>query len=399
MARLTRSVQHSLLWARAGAAAGALAVLAACGGAPADANGASGGPPGGMAVPVEMITLEAEPVERSTDFVATIKSRRSTTVQPQVEGILTALHVASGQRVQPGTRLFEIDSAPQQAAVAALQSQRAAREADATYARQQAERVKRLLDAGASSQQEYEQAVAQQTAAEAQLAAIEEQIRQVQAQLAYYSVTAPTAGVIGDVPVRVGDRVTSSTMLTTIEDNAGLEVYIQVPVQQAPQLRLGLPVQVLDDAGVPIATEQLSFVSTAVDDSTQTVLAKAPVTQRNGLFRSDQFVRVRLVWSTAPAITVPLVSVLRVSGQQFVYLAVPGEGGALVAKLQAVSLGPVVGNRYIVLGGVSAGDRLITSGIQKIGDGAPVQTLPPGGMPGPPGAGRGGGAPDGGGGA
>jgi RND family efflux transporter MFP subunit len=279
--------------------------------------------------------------------------------------------------------------------VASLRSPRAAREADATFARQQAQRAKALLDVGAMSQQEYEQALAQQSAAEAQLKAIDEQIRQQETELAYYRVVAPTGGVIGDVPVRVGDRVTRSTELTTIDDNAGLELYINVPVQQAPRLRIGLEVHLLDEAGAVTATERINFVSASVDETTQTVLAKTPVSARTGTYRSDQFVRVRVVWTEEPAITIPVVSVLRISGQYFVYVAEPGQGGGLVAKQRSVTLGPVIGADYVALSGVKAGDRLIVSGIQKIGDGVPVQdasamTPPPADGRGGAGSGRGG---------
>jgi RND family efflux transporter MFP subunit len=394
MVSLTEPVHVHSTTSRTLYVAFALALSAACGGgAPADGPGGPGGPGGGPppGVPVEMVTLAAKPVERATEFVASIKSRSSTTLQPQVEGFLTRILVTPGDRVVPGTALFVVDSTTQQAGLATLQSQRAARDSDAVYARQQADRARMLLDVGATSQQEYEQAVSQAKSADAQLAAIDEQIRQQQAELAYYRVTAPTAGVIGDVPVRVGDRVTRSTELTTIDGDAGLEIYIQVPVQQAPNLRPGLPVEVSDDTGAPVASEKINFVASSVDDATQTVLAKAPLTQRDGRFRSDQLVRVRVIWNNDPALTVPLVSVLRISGQQFVYVAEPADGGGLVARLRSVTLGPVIGSDYVVVGGVSEGDRLVTSGIQKIGDGVPVQAVPAGGAPPGRGAGPGGG--------
>jgi RND family efflux transporter MFP subunit len=385
---------------RIGIAPAALAVLlglnAACTSGEADAAKA-GGPPGGpggapMAVPVEMVTVTPKPVEQKTEFVATVKSRRSATVQPQVEGFLTAIHVKSGDRVKPGAHLFTIDSTTQQAAVASLQSQRAAREADATFAKQQAERAKALLTAGATSQQEYEQAIAQQKAADAQLKAVEEQIKQQQAELGYYKVTAVNGGIIGDVPVRVGDRVTRGTMLTTIEDNAGLELYLNVPVQQAPKLRLGLPVHLVGENGETLGTETINFVSPSVDDTTQTVLAKTPLSQRGDVrFRSDQFLRAQIVWTTAPTITAPVVSVVRVAGQYFAYVAEPANGG-FVARQRSVTLGPIVGQEYVVTSGLKEGDRLITSGIQKIGDGVPVQQLPAGPPPAPGGTGAGSGS-------
>ena len=128
-------------------------------------------------MPVEIVTLAAKPVEQTSEFVASLKSRRSTTIQPQVEGFLTRIAVRSGERVAQGALLFEIDSAPEQAALASLQSMRPMRESDVEFARQQVARNKTLLDAGAISQREVEQFEAQLRAAEAQLKALDEQIQ------------------------------------------------------------------------------------------------------------------------------------------------------------------------------------------------------------------------------
>ena len=162
-------------------------------------------------------------------------------------------------------------------------------------------------------------------------------------------------------------------MLAEVPDaNAGLEVYLSIPVQQAPRLRLGLPVRLLDDDGSPIASQTINFISPSVDTETQTVLAKTALPSSDA-FRTDQYVRAQVVWSTAPGITIPLTSVVRINGQFFAFVAEPGEGGALVARQRAVQLGTVIGNNYIVTGGLKAGDQLIVSGIQKIADGSPVR--------------------------
>jgi RND family efflux transporter MFP subunit len=370
---LPRSVR-----ARVGLAvsAAALVAAAACGGgsAPPAGQGAPGGamPP----MPVEAVTLAPKPVDDTSEFVGTIKSRQSSTIQPQAEGILRSIPVKSGDHVAAGQTLAEIDATSQQAAVASLESMRAARDSDLTLAKQQAQRTKTLLDAGASSQQEYDQAVAAQKSAEAQLKAIDDQIRQQQNELSYYKVTAPTAGIVGDIPVRVGDRVTKTTTITTIDTNAGLEIYIYVPVQQATKLHVGLPVRVLNEAGETVATDHVTFVAPSVDDQTQSVLAKAAVTGDTPHFRTDQFVRAVIVWSTSPGLTVPVTAVTRINGQSFVFVVQNGPRGQ-AAHQQQVSLGQVVGNDYLVKDGLKAGDQLIVGGIQKIGDGAPVHPTPP----------------------
>jgi RND family efflux transporter MFP subunit len=348
------------------AAACAAATLAGCG-----RGGKAAGPGGPPAMPVEVVTLAERPVEQTTEFVGTVKSRRSTTVQPQVEGIITGILVRSGARVRPGAPLMQIDAREQQAAVATLESQRASRQADLQHARQQFNRMKTLLEAGAASQAELEQAQTTLTTSEAQVKAMEAQIREQRVGLGYHRVTAPVAGIVGDVPVRVGDSVTRSTVLTTIDEAAGLEVYINVPVQEAKNLKVGLPVHIVDDRGAVLADETLSFVSPSVDAGTQSVLAKAALHAAG--FRPDQFVRARIVWTQAPAVTAPVVALNRINGQYFAYVVENGEGGATVARQRAVDPGAVVGNDYVVKSGLKAGDKLIVSGVQKIRDGAPVK--------------------------
>ena len=356
---------------RAGVAAVAtllgLAVLSGCGG---DAP-ATGGPP---PVGVEAVTLAAAPIARTTEYIATLKSRLSTTLQPMVDGSVTRIFVKSGDRVRAGDPILEIDDSRQKASVASLESLRAARRADLAYARREAERQESLYEAGAASAQDAEQAQTGLETAEAQLRAVEEQIREQEFQLGYYRVVAPTAGVVGDVPVRVGDRVTPATALTTIDTGGGLELYIRVPVRHAGDLRRGLPVHVVDDDGAPLVDTAVDFVSPQVDESTQTVLAKAPLPDTEG-FRNEQLVRARVVWSEDPGLTIPVVAVSRVSGRTFAFVVEDGDAGA-VARQRTVRLGAIVGNDYVVLDGLAEGDRLIVSGIQKIRDGAAVDPKP-----------------------
>jgi len=349
----------------------------ACGGGEGAPGDAAGGAGGGMpAMAVDIVTLEAKPIEQTTEFVGTVKSRRSTDIQPQVEGFITRIAAKPGQRVAAGALLMEIDSRLPQAQVASLDSVRAQREIDVTYARQEADRMAKLLKAGAASQMDADRTANALKAAEAQLRTIQEQIRAARTDLGYYRVTAPTAGVVGDIPVREGDRVTKATKLTSIDANAGLEVYLNVPVQQAPKLQLGLPVRIVDDTGATLAEEKINFISPSVDERTQTVLVKTPVSVP-GTLRTDQYVRSHVVWTTAPGLTVPVTAVTRINGQWFAFVAEPGEGGkGLVARQRSLELGPVVGNNYTVVSGLKAGEKLIAAGIQKIRDGAPVQATP-----------------------
>lgn len=348
-------------------------LAAACtrGNAPA----AGGGPQGRGAAPaagVKVVTLEATPIDVSSEFISTVRSLNSTTIQPQVDGRVTKIFVKSGDQVRVGTPLVQIDPEKQAATVRSTESQRSAREADVTYWKAQVERLQSLLKAGAISQNEFDAAKHNLDTAQANLAALDAQVREGRVQLQYYRVTAPTAGVVGDLAVREGDRITTSTVITTVDDKAGLEAYIQVPLDRAPDLKVGLPAQILDTDGKVLAQNPISFISPRADPATQTVLAKSLLREAPAGIKLQQFLRVRVIWRSAPGLTIPVTAVTRVNGQYFCFVAEPA-GNGLVAKQRPVQVGEVQGNNYLVLGGLKPGEKLIVSGIQKIADGAPVR--------------------------
>jgi RND family efflux transporter MFP subunit len=242
------------------------------------------------------------------------------------------------------------------------------------------ERQKKLFEAGITSKQAYDTAVGNYEAAKGAYLASQAGTNTQKQQLAYYQIRAPFAGIVGDIPVHQGDYVSTTTQLTTIDENSGLEAYIYIPTERAGQVRLGLPVDILDTSGQVLAHSTISFLSPEVDNGIQGILAKAEVPA--GTVRNQQVVNARVVWSTAPRPTVPVLAVSLVGGQPFVYLAVPGKGplaGGFVAHQVPVKLGDVQGNNYPVMSGLKPGDQVIESGLQLIGEGAPVKpiTAPP----------------------
>jgi RND family efflux transporter MFP subunit len=331
-----------------------------------------GAPQGPPPMGVGTIVLQNKPIEDTSDFIATIRSLHSSTVQADVEGVATRIFVKSGDRVSRGTPLIQIKPDKQQATVESTQASRAGDEADVQYWRAQVKRLEALVEAGAISRQEFEQAQNQLRTSEARLQALTAQVHEQQVELQYYRVSAPQAGIIGDIAIREGDRITKATPITTIDDNDSLEVYVQVPLDRAPALRIGLPVQLLDADGKVTATNPISFVAPRVDDATQTVLVKSALRQRPPSVRTQQFVRARIIWRSVPAITVPVTAVNRINGKYFCFVVESSPHGT-VARQRPIDVGDVTGNDYVVKSGLAPGERLIVSGVQKIGDGAPVK--------------------------
>lgn len=308
----------------------------------------------------------------SSEYLATLKSRRSAAINPQVEGWITKINVRSGEHVRQGAALVEIDPRVQQASVNSQEAARNAQAATLANALAQYQRAQKLFDAGIIAKQDldtfrttYENALAQQKSLDAQ-------VRQQQVQLHYYSVTSPTDGIVGDIPVHVGDRVTTTTLLTTVDQPGNLDAYIYVPIEHSRELRVGEPVSLLDSSGNIIAHSTIYFVSPQVDDATQSILAKAPISNPNRQFRTDEFVSARITWRTTKGLEIPVLATQRINGQFFTFLAANGPKGT-VARQQQIQVGNIIGNDYVVLGGVKPGDHIIVGGFQFLVDGVSVK--------------------------
>jgi RND family efflux transporter MFP subunit len=343
-------------------------VLSGCGRKENQAAAAASGP---QALPVKTVEAQAQSVGQYTEYVATLKSRNSSVLQPEVEGQITRIMVASGDRVEPGTPILEIDPRKQQATVHSQEATLNSRRANLDWARKELERNRQLASAGVISKQALDQAQSQYDAAAADVNALEATVREQSVQLHYYLATSPAAGVIGDIPVRVGDRVATTTILTTIDRGGALEAYISIPSEKSATVKLGTPVQIVDDSGKELVNSKISFVSPRVDPQTQLLLVKADVPNADHHFRNDQLVHVRVVYQQIDKPLIPVTAISRLAGQTFAFVA-ESDGKQTVARQKPVQLGEIIGNNYVILEGIKPGEQIITSGVQMLADGMPV---------------------------
>jgi multidrug efflux pump subunit AcrA (membrane-fusion protein) len=400
--------------------------------------------------PVPLSNPKSAKVEESSDYAASLDSRESVILQPRVSGQVTAIYVKAGDRVQADDPMLQIDAREQQAQVAsrraavetaaanvdaaratvakeqdslrAEQARRAAAISNVKLAEWEYERYQELARQGAESRQLAEQKLNALRTAQATLRQVEADIRaqqaavnqaratvnsnqralqQAQANLSEgtallqnYTIKAPFAGIVGDIPVKVGDFVNSSTQLLNLTQNRQLEVRIQVPLERAPELRVGLPVKLLDDQNRVLKIGQISFIAPNVDASTQSVEARAVFANAVGL-RTSQFVRARVVWETRPGVLVPTSAISRLGGRDFIFVAAPLKDSGckepassgfgpppkpdpemLVAAQKPIKLGKIVGNDQEVLEGLTASDRIVTSGILQLQNCLPIAEAP-----------------------
>lgn len=394
------------------------------------------GPP---AFPVKAERLQRSPLEDSSEFIGTLDSKAGVSLQPEADGRVVQVFVSSGDTVSAGDPIMQLSSQRSQAdysgAIANVSSARSARDAARSQLRaaeerqaqlqadlqlQQSdyERTATLVSKGALPKEQLDQVSRDRTVASAALQSAAQEIQALgssvegadatlvqasasadatQQDLLDKTVTAPIAGIVGDIPVKLGDYVQAGDSLATITQNQDLEINLSIPIDQANRLRTGMPVELMlfgsDEA---IASGNIRFVSPTTDAATQTVLAKARFSTPKQPVQDDQRLEVRVIWDERPGILIPTTAVSRLGGQTFVFVpadpeppkadadgksagapatgqAPPTEGPPpKVAKLIPVKLGDLQGNDYQVLEGLKPGDTVITSGLLNLRDGVPI---------------------------
>ena len=333
---------------------------------------------GMQAMPVQTVSVTLAPVPQVSEYVATIKSRRSATLLPQVSGNLTKILVHSGDHVKAGQVLMEIDPRLQLATVASARATERQKKALYDYNAIEVERQRKLFEAGVTSRDAYDQALQSFGNTKADYESAVELRKTQEEQLAYYTIRAPFDGVVGDIPVHLGDFASPmnspATVLTTVDENKDLEAYIYIPSERASQVRQGLEVELTDNAGKLIEKTKIDFVSSQVDSTLQGILVKAPVHATPEVLRNAQMIKARVIWSTTPMAVVPVLAVSRQGGQSFVFVA--RKQGPLTQAMQtAVTLGDTVGNNYSVTSGLNTGDKVIVSSTQFLVNGMPVMPM------------------------
>jgi RND family efflux transporter MFP subunit len=323
---------------------------------------------------VKIAAVQQKVIPETTEYLATVRSRRAVELRPEVEGRVDKILVRSGDVVRVGAPLFQIDPARQRAAVRSQSAARRARRATLGYAEKSFRRTRELYAREFVSRDELDRARAELEAARASYGAQAATTEEERVELGYHVVRAPVGGAVGDVPVRVGDRVTSSSILTSVVSNEPLELYVGVPLERAGALRIGQPLEVLSPEGKLVARRSVEFIAPRADDATQTVLVKTRLDGDEVPLRSAQFVRVRVEWSLHEGPVLAATAVTRLNEQAFAFVPEDKEG-SLIARRRPIRVGPLVGSDYVVLEGLKPGERVIVSGVQTLADGVPVRPI------------------------
>lgn len=329
-----------------------LLVAVACGESEAASNG--GGPPARPPSPVEVAVARPDTVVDAILATGTIEAVQSIELRPEVQGRLNEILVREGSEVTQGTPLFKVDDAELKALVDQLTAER-------DRAVQALERTKELMRQNAASEADLEEAEANARSREAQL-----DLQRV--RLERTVVTAPFSGVVGARSVSLGDYVTSSTQLTTLQTVDPQRAAFQVPERYAERLAVGQRVTFRVASVEREFTGTVDFVDPVVQVPARTILIKARVPNPRRVLKAGMFVEARLATDIRPnAIVIPEDAVLPLEGADYVWVVQDGS----VTRRQVI-LGVRQPGIVEVREGLDGGEQVVVGGLQRMFEGAPV---------------------------
>ena len=357
----------------------AAVLLAACG--KESAPSAAPPPP----VLVHVVKVEPKSVPIRFTVPGQVEGSREVEVRARVSGILQKQFYKEGDAVGEGARLFAIDRAPLEVALAQAKGQLAQATAQADQTRREETRLKPLVEERAVSRKEYDDATSARQLAEAALQQGTAAVRQAELNLSYTAVNAPVAGITGRATHSVGTLITTDangSLLTTINQLTPIWVRFSLAESDLAKIPGGrvvrdtpLEVQLVLGDGVPYAGKgRLNFAATAIDAKLGTQQLRAEFDNPREQLLPGQFVKVSIgAGHRDNVFLVPQTAVVQTEKANLVFV-VDDQGRA---QAQTVQTGDWIGADWAIVSGLKAGDRVIVDNLLKVRPGAPVTEAPP----------------------
>ena len=338
---------------------------------------------------IATVTLAPQSADLQKTFPATIKGKTDIDIRPQVTGFITKVHVDEGQHVKKGQVLFTLDQVQFQAAVDQARANLNSAQTAVSTAKMTADSKKALLDKNIISQYEYQLAENALQQANAQLATAQAALVNAQKNLAYTVVTAPSDGVVGQIPNREGSLASPSSAqpLTTVSDNSQIYAYfsltekdllnmagasksVEAAIKEMPAVNLRL-----SDGTIYPIEGKVATVSGVIDNKTGASSVRALFNNPDGVLRSGSTGQIVLPDNKDSVIIIPQKATFELQDRRFVYIV--NDSNKVVSTPVIVDANND-GKNFVVTSGLQAGQRIAVEGVgTKLQDGMTINPVDP----------------------
>ncbi|MFB4338873.1 MdtA/MuxA family multidrug efflux RND transporter periplasmic adaptor subunit [Pantoea sp. CS_6] len=331
--------------------------------------------------PVQAASAVTESVPQYLSGLGTVTAANTVTVRSRVDGNLVAIHFTEGQQVKAGDLLAEIDPRPYQVALMQAQGQLARDQATLANARRDLARYQKLAKTSLVSQQDLDTQNALVSETLGTIKADEGSVASAQLNLTYSRITSPIAGRVGLKQVDIGNYITSGDTngLVVITQTHPVDVVFSVAennisqIMQAQKSGEPLLVEAWDRSNQHlIARGKLLSLDNQIDVTTGTIKIKARFDNQDDLLFPNQFVNARLKVNTLQdAVVIPVAALQMGNEGHFVWVI---NSEDKVSK-KTVTAGFQDSQKVVINAGLSAGDRVVTDGLDRLTEGAKVEVV------------------------
>lgn len=322
---------------------------------------------------VTTVVAAREEWPATLNAIGTVAAVQGVTVSADLPGVVDRIAFDSGKTVQKGDVLVQLNTRQEQAQLAGAESQ-------LQLARVNFERMQGLVKQDAVSRAEYDAAAAEHQQAEARLG-------EIRATIERKTIRAPFSGLLGIRQVNLGQYLTGGDAVVPLQSVNPVYVNFGVPQQEAGQMRSGKTVRItVGELGDNEFTGRVSAVDSVVDQTTRNVQVQATLANPDGKLRPGMFVQAQVMLGAGrPVVALPAsaVNYAPYGDSVFVVGEMKNPKGQTYrgVRQQVVKLGPARGDQIAVLSGINPGEEIVSSGVFKLRNGAPVQvnnTVQPG---------------------
>ena len=332
----------------------------------------------------ETMTVKKSDIELPYKFSARMKGQNDVTITPQVSGQLMKICVTEGQQVKKGQTLFTIDSRNAQLELEAAQANLQAALAQENSAKLEYESNKNLFEKKIVSSYMLNNSENQYKQAQAAVAQARAAANRAKVDLGFCTITAPVSGIIGEIPVRVGDQVSPMTQLTMLSGNTTM--YAEFSVNEAvieAMVQNGMKAAEVDEyiANLPPVTfvmkngteyphkGRVVSLTGVVNDATGSLTSKVSFPNPDGHLYSGIQGTIVMPFAEKNVIVIPQFAVVRLQDKSQVY-KVKADSTATAIEVTTEDTGN--GKDFIVTSGLNEGDQIVTLGANNVTEGQKV---------------------------
>ncbi len=344
------------------------------------------GPPPPESLPV--ITISSMPATTHQEYTASIEGSRDIEIRAQVDGYLDRIYVDEGAHVNKGQLLFKINGQPYLEQLNNANALHAAAKASLENAEINVNKLVPLVQNNVISDVQLKSAQAAYNVAKANVSQATAAVQAARINVGYTSVTAPASGYIGRIPLKTGSLVGKATIepLTVLSETRDIHAYfsmseinflqfkdqfpgttIEQKIKQMPPVEL-----VLASDSIYTQKGKVELAQGQFDKTTGTINFRATFPNANGILRSGNTGKIRISRDIGNAIVIPQEATFQLQDKVFVFAV--GDSNKVAGK--PIVIAGTSGNYYLVQGGVSPGERIVFTGLDRLREGAVIQPQP-----------------------